>query len=171
MLTSLIAEFRAKEAAEAPVSEENADLIAEALKNRGKPYVWGGASRSGFDCSGFVCYLFYLNRGVKLPHSAAAQAREGTPVRSADLRQGDLLFFRTERAGISHVGLFLGDGRFIHAANSRRDVRVDSLAGYYAQRLKAARRIQAAPLRVTAADLEWLRERLLEPATSPATGN
>ena len=137
----------------------NEDLIREALRNRGAKYVWGGASRGGFDCSGFMCYLFARQRGMKLPHSASAQARMGSPVSSDSLLAGDLVFFSTYRPGISHVGMYLGDGRFIHAANSRRDVRIDSLTqGYYANRMKAARRITSAPLRLSPADLRALTE-------------
>jgi cell wall-associated NlpC family hydrolase len=116
-------------------------LVREALQHRGTPYVWGGASRGGFDCSGFTRYLFLKQRGIQLPHSASAQARMGFPVPNGRLRGGDLLFFSTYRRGISHVGMYLGNGRFIHAANSRKDVRIDSLTGYYARRLKGARRL------------------------------
>jgi cell wall-associated NlpC family hydrolase len=144
---------------DATEGSRNEDLIREALRNRGKPYVWGGASRGGFDCSGFMCYIFAQQRGIKLPHSASAQARLGTPVAADALQAGDLVFFSTYRRGISHVGMYLGEGRFIHAANTRRDVRIDSLTGgYYANRLKAARRLSSAPLRLTPADLRALTE-------------
>jgi cell wall-associated NlpC family hydrolase len=137
----------------------NEDLIREALRNRGKPYVWGGASRGGFDCSGFMCYIFAQQRGLKLPHSASAQARLGAPVSADALQAGDLVFFSTYRRGISHVGMALGDGRFIHAANTRRDVRIDSLtSGYYANRLKAARRLTRDPVRLSPADLRALTQ-------------
>ena len=65
----------------------------------------------------------------------------GIPVRNADLRAGDLLFFTTYRRGISHVGIYLGGGKFVHSANGRTGVRVDKLTGYYGRRLRAARRI------------------------------
>lgn len=142
---------------------DNDDLIREALRNRGTPYVWGGASRGGFDCSGFVCYLFAKQRGLKLPHSASAQARVGTPVNRNELQPGDLVFFHTYRAGISHVGMYIGDNRFIHAANTRRDVRVDSLTGYYANRLRSARRISPAPLRISPQDLKDFLKDASEP--------
>lgn len=137
----------------------NEDLIREALRNRGKPYVWGGASRGGFDCSGFMCYIFAQQRGIKLPHSASAQARLGSPVAADALQPGDLVFFSTYRRGISHVGMFLGEGRFIHAANTRRDVRIDTLtSGYYANRLKAARRLTKDPLRLSPAEIRALTQ-------------
>jgi len=137
----------------------NEDLIREALRSRGTPYVWGGASRGGFDCSGFMCYLFNKKRGIKLPHSASAQARMGKVVHNGELQPGDLLFFRTYRPGISHVGLYIGDNRFVHAANKRRDTRIDSLSGYYARRLKAARRISPAPIEFSPEDLkDYMKE-------------
>jgi cell wall-associated NlpC family hydrolase len=96
---------------------------------------------------------------MTLPHSASAQARMGSPVNSDSLQAGDLVFFSTYRAGISHVGMYLGDGKFIHAANSRRDVRIDTLTGgYYGNRMKAARRITADPLRLSPADLKALTQ-------------
>lgn len=146
-------------------------LIREALLNRGKPYVWGGSSSRGFDCSGFVCYLFYREHGIKLPHSAAGQSRLGTPVPQTDLQAGDLVFFNTNRRGISHVGIFIGENRFIHAANSRKDVRIDSLSGYYLNRFKGARRIAERPIKFAPADLENLQQRLEQsevPADQPA---
>jgi cell wall-associated NlpC family hydrolase len=106
-----------------------------------------------------MCYIFARQRGIKLPHSASAQARLGSPVSSDSLQPGDLVFFSTYRPGISHVGMYLGDGRFIHAANSRRDVRIDTLTeGYYANRLKAARRITSDPLRLTPAEIRAITQ-------------
>lgn len=146
----------------------NNDVIKEALRNRGKPYIWGGASRHGFDCSGFVCYVFAKQRGIKLPHSASAQSTYGKPVSSKDLQPGDLVFFRTYRRGISHVGIYMGDNRFIHAANRRKDVRIDTLSGYYGKRLKAARRILPAPVRFSPDDIKKLEKGLLESSVVPS---
>jgi cell wall-associated NlpC family hydrolase len=146
----------------APRREPNEDLIREALTNRGKPYVWGGASRSGWDCSAFVCYIFRKMRGLSLPHSASAQARLGVPVGRESLQPGDLVFFSTYRAGISHVGIYIGNNRFIHAANSRRDTRTDSLTGYYANRYRGARRITRAPLKLSPEQLKELMENASE---------
>jgi cell wall-associated NlpC family hydrolase len=138
-------------------STNNEDLIREALRNRGVPYVWGGASRGGFDCSGFVRYVFQKQRGIKLPHSASGQARLGTPVGRDELQPGDLVFFSTYRRGISHVGIFIGDDRFVHAASSGSNVRIDSLSSrYFRTRLRAARRISPAPLRFSPQELEGL---------------
>jgi len=143
---------------------DNDDLIREALRNRGVRYVWGGASRGGFDCSGLVCYVFRKQRGMKLPHSASAQARLGTPVHREDMQPGDLVFFSTYRPGISHVGIYIGNNRFVHAANRRSDVRTDALSGYFGRRLKAARRISRAPIRLTPQDLKGYLE---EPSQAP----
>jgi cell wall-associated NlpC family hydrolase len=137
----------------------NDDLIREAVRNRGKPYVWGGmSSRSGFDCSGFVCYVFFKKRGIKLPHSASAQARHGKPVSRANLQPGDLVFFSTYRASISHVGIYIGNNQFIHAANRRKDVRIDSLTGYYANRYRGARRVAPSPVQVSPESLKQVMQ-------------
>ena len=146
---------------EAPIvtksqGSSNSDLIREALRQRGKPYVWGGASRGGFDCSGFVCYIFRTQRGISLPHSASGQALRGTPVDRSELRPGDLVFFSTYRPGISHVGIFIGGNRFIHASSARHDVRIDELAGYYDSRYRGARRILGGSERFTSEELENL---------------
>jgi hypothetical protein len=119
----------------------NSDLIVEALAARGIRYRWGGASRGGFDCSGFTRYLFARMRGILLPHSASRQARLGNKVPRDALQAGDLIFFRTYRRGISHVGIYVGGNRFVHAANRRKDVRVDEITGYYARRYVTARRL------------------------------
>lgn len=137
---------------------ENEDLIREALKQRGKPYIWGGASRGGFDCSGFVCYIYKTMRGMNLPHSASAQSRLGNPVDRKELRPGDLVFFSTYRRGISHVGIYIGENKFIHAANTRKDVRIDSLTGYYHQRYRSARRLTDKPIELNQKELDRLTD-------------
>jgi len=134
----------------APVNEgEDDHLIREALAARGERYRWGGASRGGFDCSGFTRYLYARHAGVTLPHSASAQARLGQKVPREALQPGDLLFFHTSRRGISHVGLYIGGNQFVHAANTRRRVRVDSLnEAYYRNRFVTARRFKEPPAQV-----------------------
>ena len=135
----------------------NEDLIREALAHRGKPYVWGGASRGGFDCSGLVLYVFRKKRGMSLPHSASAQARMGSPVAREDLQPGDLVFFAgTYRRGISHVGIYVGENKMIHAANERRDVRIDTLDGYYGRKYWGARRLTKTPVQFTPEELQDL---------------
>lgn len=124
----------------APQSNDN--LIQSALECRGSRYRRGGTSRGGFDCSGFTRYIF-AKHGVSLPHSSAAQATKGTPVSRDSLRSGDLVFFQTYRRGISHVGIYIGSGQFVHAATYGRGVRVDSLnSGYYSSRYRCARRVK-----------------------------
>ena len=117
-------------------------LIRTALACRGTGYRRGGTSRGGFDCSGFTRYV-YAKYGVSLPHSSAAQAGVGSSIPRDQLSAGDLVFFHTYRRGVSHVGIYIGDSRFVHSATYGRGVRVDSLnSGYYAQRYVGARRVK-----------------------------
>jgi cell wall-associated NlpC family hydrolase len=110
-----------------------------ALRYLGVPYEWGGESFAGVDCSGFVQAVFRHN-GIELPRTADAQFDVGRAVTQAGLEPGDLVFFQTYTEGASHVGIYLGDGRFVHASASD-GVRVDSLSeDYYAERYLGARR-------------------------------
>jgi cell wall-associated NlpC family hydrolase len=141
--SKLTTELASGGTAELVSEEENEQLIREALAARGTRYRWGGASRGGFDCSGFTRYLFLRHAGLILPHSASAQSRLGQKITRDQLQPGDLLFFRTYRRGISHVGLYVGDNKFVHAANTRSRVRVDSMnEAYYDHRYVTARRIR-----------------------------
>lgn len=107
----------------------------------GHPYRYGGSSSRGFDCSGFVLHV-YRSAGIHLPHSSRAQAAVGKPVPRNQLQPGDLVFFRTRGRHISHVGIYIGNGKFIHASSARGRVRIDSLdKGYYKQRYAGARRV------------------------------
>lgn len=116
-------------------------VLEIARRYLGRPYRYGGSSSRGFDCSGFALHV-YRSVGVNLPHSASAQARLGKPVPRDQLKPGDLVFFRTRGRRISHVGIYLGNGKFIHASSSRGRVRIDSLnEGYYKRRYAGARRI------------------------------
>lgn len=113
-----------------------------ALQYKGKPYRYGGMSSRGFDCSGFTSYI-YARLGKRLPHNSAAQSKVGRPVSRSQLKQGDLVFFRT-RGGrrVSHVGIYIGNNQFVHASSGRGRVRVDTLgSGYYHQRYVGARRV------------------------------
>jgi cell wall-associated NlpC family hydrolase len=109
-----------------------------ARRQLGAPYVWGGASPSGFDCSGFVSWV-YGRLGINLPHNAAALYSVGRPVPRSALKPGDLLFF----SGLGHVGMYIGRGRMIHAPQSGEHVEVQSLASRRGS-LVGARRIVAA---------------------------
>jgi peptidoglycan DL-endopeptidase CwlO len=102
----------------------------------GTPYVWGGASPSGFDCSGFVMYV-YAQVGVSLPHSSYAQYGYGSPVSMSQLQPGDLVFFD----GLGHVGIYVGGGTFIHAPHTGDVVKYSSLSGWYASTFVGGRRL------------------------------
>lgn len=117
------------------------DVIETALSLRGTPYAWGGSTPAGFDCSGFTHYVFALH-GVSLPRMASEQYRIGDVVAARDLQPGDLVFFSTIAPGASHVGLALGEDRFIHAPSERGEVRIENLnARYWQRRYLGARRI------------------------------
>jgi len=118
---------------------DSSSLVEKALSLTGVPYVFGGTSRSGFDCSGFTQYVF-KQFGVSLPRTAAEQFNVGSSVKRAQLQPGDLVFFTTYAAGASHVGIYIGGGSFVHASNS--GVRTTSLSeSYYASRYLGARRV------------------------------
>ena len=129
-----------------PVSDSwslKSDIVRRAYAYRGARYRRGGMSSGGFDCSGFVKFLYSV-KGIKLPHSSRSLFHCGTPISKSALQPGDLVFFSgTYRRGISHVGIFVGSGKFIHASTHRGGVRVDYLnAPYYASRYSGARRIR-----------------------------
>jgi cell wall-associated NlpC family hydrolase len=111
-------------------------VVGIAMHYLGTPYVWGGASPSGFDCSGFVMYV-YSQIGVSLPHSSYAQYGYGSPVSRGDLQPGDLVFFD----GLGHVGLYVGGGNFIHAPHTGDVVKISSLTGWYASTFVGGRRL------------------------------
>jgi cell wall-associated NlpC family hydrolase len=129
---------------ERPISERPAEssrgqtVAALAKRHVGAPYRWGGSSPSGFDCSGFVRYV-YAQVGVSLPHNAAQQYRLGTPVTRESLEPGDLVFFDRLR----HNGIYVGEGRFIHARQTGLRVSTASLDnGWYASHWVGARRLE-----------------------------
>lgn len=116
-------------------------VLARATSLLGSPYVYGASGPYAFDCSGFTMYVF-KQVGIELPHNAAAQADLGVPVSREQLAPGDLVFFSYYgRPGIDHVGIYVGDGRFIHAS-SRAGVKYSSLyEPYYTVNYQGARRI------------------------------
>lgn len=124
-------------------SEGSNSIVSTARTFIGVPYVYGGTSRGGIDCSGFVGAVYRRN-GVDLPRTAAEQASCGRWVPRSELRPGDLLFFRTGRSSrISHVGIYIGDGQMIHASSGSGHVRTDSLSkAYYQRTFATARRIK-----------------------------
>lgn len=106
----------------------------------GAPYVFGGTSPYGFDCSGFIQYAFRA-AGVSMPRTADAQFECGRPVSLSNLRTGDLVFFTTYDVGASHVGIYLGNGQFLHAGSSTGVTVSNAFTGYWGARYYGARRI------------------------------
>ena len=111
-------------------------VVGIAMRYLGTPYVWGGASPSGFDCSGFVMYVF-SQIGVSLPHSSYAQYGYGSPVSRGNLQAGDLVFFD----GLGHVGIYIGGGSFIHSPHTGDVVKISSMTGWYSSTFVGARRL------------------------------
>jgi cell wall-associated NlpC family hydrolase len=111
--------------------------VSIARSHLGAPYRWGGSSPKGFDCSGFVRYV-YAQVGVSLPHNAAEQYRHGAPVSRHHLEPGDLVFFDH----LHHNGIYIGNGRFIHARRPGKRVSISTLDDeWYAARWVGARRL------------------------------
>jgi cell wall-associated NlpC family hydrolase len=116
---------------------------AEALVTVGARYHYGGSSPdTGFDCSGFVAHVYERAWGVELPRSTADQRHIGRPVKRAELQPGDLVFYNTRNRPFSHVGIYLGDGDFVHAPRRGQRVRVESVnKPYWRARFSGARRL------------------------------
>ncbi len=121
------------------------ELVSNAMDLLGVPYRRGGSSfETGFDCSGFVRTLYQQTAGLLLPRSAAQQAAATEKIDRADLQPGDLVFFNTMRRAFSHVGIYIGEGKFIHAPKPGAKVRVDDMGGsYWTRRFDGARRVLA----------------------------
>lgn len=120
-----------------------ASPMREALRQVGAAYQWGGRSpETGFDCSGLVAHAFEEAWGLELPRSTRELARTGTRVRLAELRPGDLVFYNTRNRPYSHVGIYIGEGRFVHAPRRGAKVRIESLeTRYWRSRFNGARRL------------------------------
>ncbi len=133
------------------VRDAASDLVLSAMNFVGVPYRRGGETADqGFDCSGFTRYVFENSLGLVLPRRADQQAREVglMPVVREDLRPGDLVFFNTMRRAFSHVGIYVGEGRFIHAPRSGSEVRVEDMRQpYWSRRFNGARRAAPAEAR------------------------
>ncbi|MCX7843407.1 MAG: NlpC/P60 family protein [Clostridia bacterium] len=116
-------------------------VILQGEQYLGVPYVWGGMSPSGFDCSGFTHYVF-LKNGITLPRTSALLYEAGKWVPRSDLKPGDLVFFSTYKPGPSHVGIYIGNSQFIHASSGANKVTISDInKTYYAQRYVGARRV------------------------------
>ncbi len=111
-------------------SEKRRELVRTANRYRGAPYRYGGNTPRGFDCSGFVGYVYERN-GISLPRTAGEQYHEGRRIPQERLRPGDLVFFQTSRERISHVGIYTGNDRFIHAPRQGKRVGYASLSNPY----------------------------------------
>jgi cell wall-associated NlpC family hydrolase len=127
----------------APVTGVGDSIVAEALNYVGIPYVWGGTTPSGFDCSGFTYYVVNKVTGMGLSRDMGVQVVTGTYVSGDNLAPGDLVFFQnTYKWGLSHVGIYIGGGQFVHAGSERTGVTISGLSdSYWGQRYYTARRI------------------------------
>jgi len=131
------------------VHDRAADMVIAAMDFVGVRYRRGGTSaETGFDCSGFTRHVFEMSLGLVLPRRADEQAAAPglVVVRREDLKPGDLVFFNTLKRTFSHVGIYIGDNRFIHAPSQGKDVRTDNLSfAYWAKRFTGARRADLPP--------------------------
>jgi cell wall-associated NlpC family hydrolase len=114
----------------------NDKVVNYAKRMVGVPYVYGGSTPHGFDCSGFTSYV-YRHFGLSISRTSYSQFREGMRVARKSLKPGDLVFFH----GLGHVGIYVGNGRFIHAPHSGTRVRIESMSGWYAGRFDGGRRL------------------------------
>jgi len=119
-------------------------LLEDATYFKGGKYVWGGTTPKGFDCSGYVQYL-YKKHNINLPRTAWAQSKKGISVKKQNLQKGDLLFFLTDKKRgipVTHVGIYIGNGKFIHAASRRKGIIISPIThGSYARCFVKAKRV------------------------------
>lgn len=121
------------------------DLVTHALGLLGVPYKWGGNSETrGLDCSGLVRNVYEKTFGMVLPRRAEEQAAATETIERAELQPGDLVFFNTMKRAFSHVGIYIGDGKFVHAPRKGKSVKIDDMrSAYWQKRFNGARRVQA----------------------------
>ena len=124
-------------------TDRASELIRNAMGALGVPYLRGGSSaETGFDCSGFVLAMYSQAVGLVLPRTAAEQAAATARIEKTELKPGDLVFFNTLRRAYSHVGIYMGEGQFIHSPRAGAQVRVESMnTGYWQTRFNGARRV------------------------------
>ena len=127
--------------AKPPTNRKGRELVLLAKQYIGTPYVWAGSQPGGFDCSGFIYYI-YNQHGIDLPRMADEQYTVGRPVMRSQLLEGDLVYFSTYEPGPSHVGIYMGGNQFIHASSGADKVTVTSMdKPYYVERYIGARRV------------------------------
>jgi cell wall-associated NlpC family hydrolase len=128
--------------------ERAEELVFYALAFLDVKYRYGGTDpESGWDCSGFVSHVFKNAVGVTLPRTSAAMSERGEPIGRAELRPGDLVFFNTLNRAYSHVGIYIGENRFVHAPSRGKSVQISAMdAAYWTQRFNGGRRIVAEKL-------------------------
>ncbi|OIR19318.1 murein DD-endopeptidase MepH precursor [mine drainage metagenome] len=118
------------------------DLVMYAVSLADTPYRYGGNSAAGFDCSGFVDHVYRHALGISLPRTSREISQVGTPIKREQLNPGDLVFYNTQHASFSHVGIYVGDGKFVHAPRSGERVRTEEMQlRYWQTRYDGARRI------------------------------
>jgi cell wall-associated NlpC family hydrolase len=129
--------------ARASVSDQASSLVINAMAFLGVPYKWGGNSHeTGFDCSGFVRAVYEQSAGKVLPRRSDEQAAVTQKIDRSDLKPGDLVFFNTMRRAFSHVGIYVGEGRFIHSPRAGAHVRMEDMkVSYWNSRFNGARRV------------------------------
>ncbi|WP_345541414.1 C40 family peptidase [Variovorax defluvii] len=138
------------------VVDRTSDLVVTAIGFLGVPYKRGGnTAETGFDCSGFVRAMYNQTVGHLLPRRAEEQAAATQKIDRSELKPGDLVFFNTMRRAFSHVGIYVGDGKFIHSPRTGAEVRVEDLNGsYWQRRFNGARRVLTGPEEINAASGE-----------------
>lgn len=122
-------------------ADARGSIATYALSLLNAPYVWGGSDlETGFDCSGFVSHVYAKAAGIEVRGNAASMAKASRAISKSDVLTGDLVFFNTKGKPASHVGIYVGDNKFVHASNPRTGVRVDRLDNkYYAERFEGAK--------------------------------
>ncbi|MCM3130905.1 MULTISPECIES: C40 family peptidase [unclassified Paenibacillus] len=129
-------------------ADSKMDKVIDSAK--GTEYKYGGTTLNGFDCSGFTMYVFD-KLGIDLPHQSGSQYKMGKSVSRSEMRPGDLVFFNTSGKGVSHVGIFVGEGKFAHASSSKGVIISKLDESYYEKRYIGAKRIMSTEEYETAA--------------------